>query len=400
MSHAQELYEWTRRVQQRFPELRPHHARDLAQYSFGVVLAHGCGLTQVASWIAALLCCSFYTVRARLRELYQPASVQRGSARSEFDHTLCFGPLLRWAASAVTDRRLVLALDPTCHSDRFRVLAVSVLYQGNAIPVAWAVQRADEKGSWNALWTQMLAQLRRSLGDDWTVLVLTDRGLESAELFRAIVALGWHPLMRVKAAGKFQPTGWHKGYAMKRFAAAAGRRWAGQGLAYPTGEKLPCTLLACWDDGHDDARLILTDLPAAAANPAWSALRMWIEQGFKTIKSGCWQWQHTRLEDAQRAARLWAVLAVATMWTIEVAGEGEALSVPPIPRRRPPPEPAAPARPARPRRERLVKVGIRLIVVRLIQGAALPKGRLGEQPPLPARDWQSDHLTEEILDQC
>jgi hypothetical protein len=41
--------------------------------------------------------------------------------------------------------------------------------------------------------------------------VLTDRGLESPELFRAIVRLGWHPLMRAKRCGKFRPANWHKG---------------------------------------------------------------------------------------------------------------------------------------------------------------------------------------------
>src|SRR5438046_1449532 len=105
MSHAQELYQWTDRVQRLFPQLKPHHARDLAQYSFVAALARTCGLTQVASYLAALLCCSFHTVRQRLRELYQPASVQRGCARSEFDYTLCFGPLVRWAASAQEGRR-------------------------------------------------------------------------------------------------------------------------------------------------------------------------------------------------------------------------------------------------------------------------------------------------------
>src|SRR5437763_1517841 len=126
MSHAQPLYQWTDRVQQLFPQLHPHHARDLAHYSFGAVLARSCGLVRVVAHLAAFLLCSFHTLRQRLRELYQPAAVQRGSARSTFDYTLCFGPLLRWAASGQKDRRLLLALDPTCHLDRFRVLAVSV----------------------------------------------------------------------------------------------------------------------------------------------------------------------------------------------------------------------------------------------------------------------------------
>lgn len=400
MSPTQALYQWTDRVQQLFPLLKPHHARDLAQYSFGAVLAHSCGLTAVAAYLAGLLCCSFHTVRGRLRELYQPASVQRGGARSVFDHTVCFGPLLRWAASGQKDKRLLLALDPTCHLDRFRVLAISVLYQGGGLPVAWAVQKSDEKGSWNDIWKDLLGRLHAALGEGWTVLVLTDRGLESSALFRAIVHLGWHPLMRVKAGGKFKPAGWHQSYRMKNFASGVGRRWGGVGVAYPTGEKLSCTLLACWETGHQEGWLILTDLPPCAANPAWYAWRMWIESGFKVIKSGCWQWQHTRMEDAARAARLWAVLAVATLWMVEIGGEAEPLVLPKIPRCHGPRSQAEPAKPTKGRRERLVKAGMRLLLLALMKGTELPQGRLIEQPDWPPRDGMLDDLHEDSMDQC
>jgi hypothetical protein len=382
MSHAQALYQWTDRVQALFPQVQPHHARTLAQYSFGVILARSCGLTRVVGQLAALLQYSFHTLRQRLRELYQPAAVQRGSARSVFDYTVCFAPLLRWAASGQKDRRLVLALDPTCHLDRFRVLCASVVYQGAALPVAWVVQTAQQKGSWNDVWRALLTRLRAALDDGWQVLVLTDRGLESAALFRAIAALGWHPLLRVKSAGHFQPTGWHKGYAMKSFAATVGRRWAGRGIAYPGGEKLSCTLLACWEAGHQEPWLLLTDLPVGAANPAWYAWRMWIEHGFKAFKSGCWQWQHTRMQDPERAARLWAVLAIATVWMMEIGGQGVALNVPGLPRQ-----------------VSLLQAGLVRLLTALLRGEALPQGSLLPQE-WPTRDWQPDPLTEAMMDQC
>ena len=41
----------------------------------------------------------------------------------------------------------------------------------------------------------------------WTVVVRTDRGLDARWLFRAIVALGWHPLMRITGCGKFRKPG-------------------------------------------------------------------------------------------------------------------------------------------------------------------------------------------------
>ncbi len=382
MPHSDALYQWTDRVHTLFPALKPHHARALAAYSFGLALARTCALTQVVAHLAAFLTAPAHALRQRLRELYLPGDAQRGAARSTFDHAACFGPLLRWAAAGHKDRRLVLALGPTRLTDRFRVLCASVLYRGCGLPVAWAVQTADQRGSWNAVWRDLLGRLRAALGDGWTVLVLTDRGLESAELFAAIAELGWHPLMRVKAHGKFRPDGWRKGHPVGRFAAAAGRRWAGEGLAYPAGSRLGCTLLASWEAGHAEPWLLLTDLPAAAANPAWYAWRGWVEQGFKVVKSGQWQWQHTRMADPARAARLWAVLAVATLWAMEVGGEAAALEVPGLPRS-----------------VRLVRAGLLRLLAALLRGEPLPRGQFLPQE-WACRDWQPDPLAEPLMNQC
>ena len=330
MPHTAAFYDWNSRVDTLFAALKPHHRAALAQYSFGMILARCCGLTAVVTHLVALLAFKAHALRQRLRELYQPAAAQLGTARSEFDYTLCFGPLVRWAAGTHPDKRLVLALDPTNLTDRFRVLVAAVLYHGCGLPVAWAVRTADEKGSWNGIWFDLLGKLKSALGDGWTVLVLTDRGLESPELFREIVRLGWHPLMRVKSCGHFRPAGWHRGHPMAHFASHVGTRWSGEGVAYPTGSRLGCTLLACREAGHDEPWLILTDLPASGANPTWYAWRMWIEQGFRALKRGCWQWHKTQMREPVRVARLWAVIAVATIYTVEVGGEAGAAELPPI----------------------------------------------------------------------
>lgn len=377
MPHDSALYAaWKRRVDALFGALAPHHRAALAQYSFGMILARCCGLTAVVAHLAALLALKAHALRARLRELYQPASAQRGCARSEFDYTACFAPLVRWAAGTHPDRRLVLALDPTNLTDRFRVLCAAVLYRGCGVPVAWAVQRADEKGSWNAIWFDLLGKLRAALGDGWTVLVLTDRGLESPDLFRAIVRLGWHPLMRVKRCAHFRPANWRRGHAVAHFAPRAGARWSGEGVAYPTGERLGCTLLACWEVGHDEPWVLLTDLPAAGANPAWYGWRMWIEQGFRAIKRGCWQWQRTQMSEPVRAARLWAVMAVATIYAVEVGGEAGPAELPPV----------------RGPLSRLKRGLLRLWVVALNR-ASLPEGEI-EHHDWPKPEGMPDPLTE------
>ena len=85
--------------------------------------------------------------------------------------------------------------------------------------------------------------------------------------------------------------------------------------------------MACWQEGCKDPWLLLTDLPPEASDACWYGLRAWIEQGFKIIKRGGWQWQQTRMRDPERAARLCLCVAVATLWLLAVGGEAEA-SVP------------------------------------------------------------------------
>jgi hypothetical protein len=379
MPHHPQLYEWTNRVATAFPNLPATTTRVLAGWSYGLVLAHACGLSAVALALAAVLGQAVNTVRQRLREFYQPADAKAGRNRTELDPTTCCGPLVRWITRGWAEKRVALALDVTNLADRFHVLAAAVVYRGCGIPVAWAVLPANTKDPWNPHWSRLLDRVATALGEGWTVLVLTDRGLESAELFRVITGRGWHPLMRVKASGSFRPDGWHAFYPLKSFAARGGQRFAAAGTAYRTAP-LGRTLLACRVTGCADTWLVLTDLPAAAADPCWYALRSWIEQGFKVIKRGGWQWQRTRMSDPDRAARLWVAVSVATVWLVEVGGLAEceplAETVPPL------------GRLDRPRVHRLFRVGLAVILAGLLGGRVMV-GRFVPEPwatprPIPA----------------
>lgn len=326
MSHPLELTQWNRELKQRFPELPASTVFVLTVYSMGMVLAGACGLSAVALFLATTLGWRYLATRKRLSEFYKEASAKsgfnQGVKRQDFDVTTCFAPLLRWILSLWSGRCLPLAIDVTNLGDRFHVLCVSVVVRGVAIPVAWKVLLGGVKDPWNPHWQALLAHLKPAVPDDWFVIVLSDRGLESPELFKAIKDLDWHPLMRVKKGGKFRPTGWGRFYCMGDLTRTIGSRFAALGVAY-TGSKLRCTLLARFDDGHAEPWLLLTDLPPEAANALWYAFRTWIEQGFKIIKGGGWDWSKTRMEDPQRVERLWLVMAVATLWVVAIGVEDE-----------------------------------------------------------------------------
>ena len=394
MSCRAALYAWTEEVATHLPRLTRPQAAVLALWSFGMVLARSCSLTAVSLMLAATLQLKEGSVRQRLREFTYEAAAKRGEKRRELEVEACFGPLLAWVVAEWEGRDLALALDASSLGDRFVVLAVSVLYRGCAIPVAWAVLPANRKGAWRPEWLRLLRLVWRAVPRDWRVIVLADRGLYARWLFRRIVRLGWHPFLRVNSGGTFRPEGAGAYRPLAAFAPRVGDRWAGRGVAFQGKERrLGCTLLACWGEGYADPWLVLTDLPPEAAEVGWYALRAWIEQGFKFAKRAGWQWQATRMRDPARAARLWLALAVATLWLLRVGGAAEdAIAESTLP------EDAAEALAPPPRRRRsprwrpvsVFRRGWTAILAALLNGLPLPTGRFRPEPwprsPTPTPD--------------
>src|SRR5579885_1675137 len=169
MSRSDSLAQWIDTVSSQMPHLSRAHARVLAYWSYGMVVAQSCGLTTVAGVLSLLLGQSPQTLRQRLREWCYAASEKKGPKRKEVPVAACFGALLRWVLSwwPAQERRLVLALDATTLGQRFTVLAISVVYRGCAIPVAWTVVVATEKGAWRPHWEGLIRLLEGSVPVDW-----------------------------------------------------------------------------------------------------------------------------------------------------------------------------------------------------------------------------------------
>ncbi len=119
------LYDWGKRVTTAFPDLPVATARVLADWSYGLVLAHTCGLATGALTLAALLGQAVITVRQGLREFYQPADQKAGRGRTALDPATCCTPLVRWITAGWADKRVALAFDATNLGDTFHILAAA-----------------------------------------------------------------------------------------------------------------------------------------------------------------------------------------------------------------------------------------------------------------------------------
>src|SRR2546426_1056673 len=179
MSHPEPLSQWMETVSTMLPKLSRPQAKVLAYWSYGMVLARSCGITLVCAALALQVASSEQNLVQRLREWCYGAQDKKGHKRRELDVSTCFGPLLQWILAwwPADQPRLALALDATTLAKRFTVLCISVVYRGCAIPVAWKVVGALEKGAWQPHWLRLLEKVAQSVPEHWTGIVMSDRGL-------------------------------------------------------------------------------------------------------------------------------------------------------------------------------------------------------------------------------
>jgi hypothetical protein len=296
-----------------FPHLRAAECRGLALWVVGAILAGSACQTAVSSALGPLGL-GTAALRQRLREWTYDGADRAAPCATTLDVTRCFAPLLAWIVRLWQGETLPLAIDMTSLGRRW-VVAVCVLSRGIAIPVAWHLRPGPGYGPWMEPTCGLLRTLAPAVPPGLRVLVLTDRGLWSPVLWGQMRALGWHAVMRIRPDATFAPQGLPRRPA-KTLVPGPGCGWVGAGTAFKHRDvRKQGTLVVLWATDQDEPWLVLTDLAPAEIGAAWYGLRVWIEQGFRALKSAGWHWERIRRTDPERVARHWLVLAVASVLT-------------------------------------------------------------------------------------
>lgn len=317
-------------IGERFPVLNRHQRRALARWVLGALLA---GSANGPSIIAALADQGLGAVSTLDEQwedwLAQPAHQDQPAPNGELMATTaqaaappsiltCCVALLRWVVNLWIGSVLVLGIDASLRRANLAMLRISVLYRGTALPVAWIMVTANQKEAWMPHITRMLTWLAPAIPATQCVMVLADRGLWSPTLWNAIRANGWHPVLRVCTNATFAPTGAQR-HRVLDLLGAPGQSWIGSGVAFKHRPKrIAGTLAAIWAHGQEVPWLLLTDLPPDQIDPAWYAVRMWDEHGFRDSKSMGWQWHRGQIVRPDAAAWQYLVVAVVTLWALTV----------------------------------------------------------------------------------
>ena len=189
-------YQMQQVIETHLPHLSRPQLTGLALWVCGAIFAGSACQNAVASALSAKG--NWNSLRQYLREWLYDGSDRARPCQTELDVTLCFAPLLRWVLSWWLSSRLALAIDPTLKGDQITAIVISVVYRSCAIPVAWRIHKATQKGSWMDPTVELLKELAPAVPRDMTVIVLCDRGISSPKLWKQIRSQGWHPCMRYR----------------------------------------------------------------------------------------------------------------------------------------------------------------------------------------------------------
>ncbi len=309
-------------IAKHLPHLRPSQVQGLALWVGATILARSRCQNAVLGALQTFGC-GWHTTRPYLRAWLRDGADRAAPCRVPRDVDACCAPLLRWVLAWWQGSERTLAIDPTAKGEALVALVVSVVYRGLALPVAWRIQTGGQAGPWRP----DLCDLRDCLGavvpPHRTVRVLCDRGRQSPRLWQAIRRQGWHPYLRYDRPRTFPATTGPRGPA-GRFVARAGQYTVTAGKAFRARTR-SCTLIVLRVPGQDHPWVVLTAEAPDDVDLGADGLRVWIEQGFRTLKRRGWPWPPS---GSWPTARAWRRRACAA-W--RPAGCGDR------PRSRPPP---------------------------------------------------------------
>ncbi len=146
MRLPRECYQMQKTIETHLLHLSQPQLTGLVLWVYGAILAGSAGQNAVASALSPWG--SWNNLRQYLREWLYDGGDRTSPCQTQLDVTLCFAPLLRWVRAWWRSGRLALAIDPTLKGDQTTAIVISVLYRSCAIPVAWRIRKATQRGSW------------------------------------------------------------------------------------------------------------------------------------------------------------------------------------------------------------------------------------------------------------
>jgi hypothetical protein len=238
-------------------------------------------------------------------------------------------PLFKIALSEWSrEKTFYLALDVSDLKNGYILIRLALVYRGRAIPVCWRVMKHNSTSVAYKDYKILLKQALIVLPKGRPIVLLADRGFVHAELIKFCRSNHWGYRLRAKSSNLVR--------LPDRSVASFGKLCPPKGAAHfyqkvhILGQNIgPVNIVLANPEDDEDPWYIISNDPTDLSTLDEYALRFDIEEGFLDDKlvlsaaevSGGFQIESSKLDDAQAIARLFLVIAVATLHFTSVGVE-------------------------------------------------------------------------------
>jgi hypothetical protein len=223
-------------------------------------------------------------------------------------------PLALQALSLSKTARVYLALDTSQLWNEFCLISISIVTCGRAVPLVWRVIKHESASVAFGEYQPLLVEAQNALKDFGDVMLLADRAFASHALMHWLRDMNWHWCLRIKSDVQI-----HGPRAIPVTV---------EQLFPASGEATFYRQVGLWEDGLERVNLALANLPTA--EEPWAVItdeaptlltfedygkRFDTEELYLDSKSGAFQLEDSRLDEAKHLERLYLVAAVAILFS-------------------------------------------------------------------------------------
>ena len=286
--------------------LDKRHYQTLAWMITGLLASKAVSLTEWADYTLSRAQYAQSTVRRFARWL-QNERIQV--------HEL-YAPIIRQAIAEWGETTLYLALDTSQIWKQFRIIRVSLVFRGRAIPLAWKVIIHDSSTVGFETYRDVLDRVAELLPEGSRVVLLADRGFVDTALMDYLTkTLRWHWRIRIKSSVNVYRK--HR----RRIKVSSIRLKRGQARlwhnVYVTNKRLgPVHLALAKPQGTRETWIIVSDEPTSVVTFDEYGLRFDIEENFLDDKSNGFHLTDSQIRSTEALERLLFVLAIATLFLV------------------------------------------------------------------------------------
>ena len=295
------------------PHFGVWHRQRLALLVTGLLLARHTALPRLAAHLR------------RVTPTAQADSIERRLRRTLADSafaTSVFEQVVRTSLRGLPPGRCLLLLDDTQQTTHCILSTLALAYGSRALPLAWCRWSGKLHGAYWQQINQLFDAAARLLPAHVHPVVVADRGIASPMLISLIQQHGWDYLVRVTADTTMrlpeQPDQvLHLGELLEQPTGLVVRF---RGWVFQHRRQVWAHAVAVWQAGHQEPWLLVSNLDLGRDLAHLYARRMHVEALFRDAKSGGFEWELSRVLQAERAERLLLGIMLA-LWCAVLLGE-------------------------------------------------------------------------------